>query len=79
MTEDEIYQRMTGIFDDVFEYDGPIGPATVAPDVDGWDSVGHIRLVLACEEAFGCRFEPNEVVGLQNVGELVAMIRQKSA
>ena len=43
------------------------------------DSVGHIRLILACEQAFGCRFEPKEVVGLQNVGELVAMIRQKTA
>ena len=79
MTDEEIYQRLPGLFDDVFEYEGPIGPETLAADVDGWDSVGHIRLILACEQAFGCRFEPREVVGLQNVGELVAMIRQKAA
>jgi len=79
VTDEEIYQGLPGLFDDVFEYEGPIGPETVAADVDGWDSVGHIRLILACEQAFGCRFEPREVVGLQNVGELVAMIRQKAA
>jgi acyl carrier protein len=77
VTDEEIYQRLPGLFDDVFEYEGPIGPETVAADVEGWDSVGHIRLILACEQAFGCRFEPREVVGLKDVGELVATIRQK--
>jgi len=78
MTDDEIYQRLCAIFDDVFEYEGPLGADTVSADVDGWDSVGHIRLVLAAEEAFGVRFEPKEVVGLNDLGELVAAIRQKA-
>lgn len=79
MTDEEIYQRLAGVFDDVFEYEGPIGPETVASDVDGWDSVGHIRLLLACEDAFNCRFDPREVVALNDVGELVEAIQQKTA
>ena len=79
MTDEEIYQRLRGLFDDVFEHESPIGAETVAADVEGWDSVGHIRLILACEQAFGCRFEPKEVVGLRDVGDLVAMIHQKTA
>lgn len=78
MTDDDIYPKLATIFDDVFEYDGPLAADTVAADVDGWDSVGHIRLVLAAEDAFGVRFDPKEVVGLNNLGELVAAIRQKA-
>jgi acyl carrier protein len=77
VSEEEIYRQLAAVFDDVFEYEGPIDADTVAGDVGGWDSVGHIRLVLACEDAFGCHFEPKEVVGLKNVGELVATIRRK--
>jgi len=79
VSEEEVYRQLAAVFDDVFEYEGRIVPETVAADVDGWDSVGHIRLVLACEDAFGCRFEPKEVVGLNNVGELVATIRRKTS
>jgi acyl carrier protein len=79
VSDEEIYKRLADLFDDVFEYEGFIGPATVAADVEGWDSVGHIRLVLACEEAFGCQFAPKEVVGLNDVGELVAAIREKTS
>lgn len=79
MTDEQIYEQLARVMDDVFEHEYPIGPQTVAADVDGWDSVGHIRLVLACEDAFGCTFEPKEVVGLKNVGELVSMIRQKTS
>lgn len=77
MNDEEIYKQLAGLFDDVFEFDGPLGPETVSADVEGWDSVGHVRLVLACEDAFGVRFSPKEVVGLNNLGELVAAIREK--
>ena len=39
MTDEEIYKRLSGLFDDVFEYEGAIGLETVAADVEGWDSV----------------------------------------
>lgn len=78
MSHDEIYAGLAGVFDDVFEYEGALGPETTSDDVDGWDSVGHIRLVLACEEAFGVSFQPKEVMGLGNLGELVDLIAAKA-
>jgi acyl carrier protein len=53
MTEAEVYERMAPIFHDVFDDDHlVVKPATVAADVDGWDSLTHIRLVVALEQAF---------------------------
>lgn len=78
MSHDEIYAGLGGVFDDVFEYEGALGPLTTSDDVEGWDSVGHIRLVLACEEKFGVSFKPSEVMGLGNLGELVNLITMKA-
>lgn len=79
MTADDIYARLGGVFDDVFEYDGSLGPGITSDDVEEWDSIGHIRLVLACEQEFGVSFKPGEVMGLKNLGEMVDLIVAKSA
>jgi acyl carrier protein len=50
---------------------------TTADDVDGWDSLSHIRLVLSVEKAFNVKFSAAEVGKLKNVGELVGLIRSK--
>ena len=53
MTEAEIYDRMTGIFRDVFEEDDLVlTPQMTANDVADWDSLSHIRLILSLEKAF---------------------------
>jgi acyl carrier protein len=78
MNSEEIYARLGGVFDDVFEYDGPLSAETTSDDVEEWDSIGHIRLILACEQAFGVSFKPNEVMGLKNLGELVDLIAAKA-
>ena len=78
MTTDEIYAGLASVFDDVFEYEGPLGAETTSDDVDGWDSIGHIRLVLACEEKFGVSFKPAEAMGLKNLGALVDLIAAKA-
>jgi acyl carrier protein len=49
-----------------------------ADDVDGWDSLSHIRLVLGVAKAFGVKFSAAEVGGLKNVGEFVEVIRAKA-
>lgn len=78
MDKDAIYQGLQGVFDDVFDYDGAMSDATVADDVPGWDSIGHVRMILAAEKKFGIRFQPSEVVGFKNLGELVAVIAAKA-
>jgi acyl carrier protein len=78
MNRDEIIASMAGIFDEVFEYEGALSAATTSADVEEWDSLGHIRLVLAVEKQFGIRFQPSEVVGLKDLGELADLVTQKA-
>jgi acyl carrier protein len=54
-----------------------IGPQTCAADIDGWDSLNNIRMLLLLEEAFSIRFTGMEAASLENVGELVALIDSK--
>lgn len=77
MNQSEIIAGMADIFDEVFEYEGALSAETTSDAVEEWDSLGHIRLVLAVESKFGIRFQPSEVVGLKNLGELANLVLQK--
>jgi len=80
MQSTEIYQKLNGIFLDVFDDDTVVvKPELTADDVDGWDSLSHIRLMLTIEKTFGIRFSASEVGKLKNVGELVSLIESKTA
>jgi acyl carrier protein len=73
--KNEIWTGLTRVFRDVF--DDPeltISPTTTAHDVDDWDSLMHIQLLVATEAAFGVRFNTGEVAALKNVGEMVDLI-----
>ena len=78
MDEPQIYQRLTEIFRDVFDEDSiEVTPKLSADDVDGWDSLTHIRLILTVEKAFKIKFSTSEIGKLENVGDLVALIQGK--
>jgi acyl carrier protein len=80
MSTDTIYADLTGIFRDVFDDEGiVVTPLLTADDVDEWDSLSHIRLVLAVERKFGLKFSAAEVSRLKNVGEFAALIVSKAA
>ena len=49
-----------------------------ADDVDDWDSLAHIRLLLTVEKAFKIKFSTSEVGKLQNVGDLVTLIKART-
>jgi acyl carrier protein len=79
MDEPQIYQRLTEIFQDVFDDDSiEVTPKLSADDVDGWDSLTHIRLILTIEKAFKIKFSTSEIVKLENVGDMVALIQGKA-
>jgi acyl carrier protein len=79
MQSDEIYQQLSGIFADVFDDDAIVlKPAMTADDVDGWDSLTHIRLIISVEKAFKIKFSTAEVGKLKNVGEFVDLIASKA-
>ena len=76
MEESQIYVRLTEIFEDVFDEDSiVVTPELTAKDVDGWDSLTHIRLILTIEKAFKIKFSTSEIGKLEKVGDLVALIK----
>jgi acyl carrier protein len=74
MTKDEIYAKLQVIFDNVFMDEVKVTPELAAKDVEEWDSVTHVSLVLAIEEQFKIRFRVGEVESAKNVGDLVNLI-----
>jgi acyl carrier protein len=63
----------------VFDEDAiDITPELSAKDVDGWDSLTHIRLILTIEKTFKIKFTTSEIGKLENVGELVALIKARA-
>ena len=76
---DDIDERLTGIFRDLFDDDTiVITPQLTADDVAEWDSLRHIQLILAVQRAFKVKFSAAETANLKNVGELVSLIRAKT-
>ena len=79
MDEPQIYAKLSEVFQDVFDEDSiNVTPELSARDVDGWDSLTHIRLLLTVEKAFRIKFSTSEIGKLQNVGDLVALIQAKA-
>jgi acyl carrier protein len=76
----EIYQEFTKIFHDVFNDDSiVVRPDLAANDVEGWDSLSHIRLVLTVERSFGVKFSASEISKLKSVAGLVDLVRSKQS
>jgi acyl carrier protein len=59
--------------------DWDLDTETLAHEVPGWDSLSHVNLICEVEREFGIRFRPSEVVQLENVGDLDALVRSKDA
>lgn len=78
MTETEILARVQDIVRDQLDDDNiELAMDIKANDVPGWDSLAHVRIVIAAEREFGARFDTSEIVDLQNIGELVKLIASK--
>lgn len=77
---DDLYTRLTPIFEAVFDEDDmEISPTLTANEVEGWDSLSHIRLIIAIEKEFGIKFRTTEVNSFRDVGELVELLKGKLA
>ena len=68
------------VFREVFDReDLEIFHTMQAKDVEGWDSLTHITLIMAIEGTFNIKFTTREVMGFQNVGEMLNCLRGKLA
>ncbi len=73
-------ETLTTIFRQVFDDDTiTINPSTTANDIDGWDSLSHVNLIVAVETKFNIRFSQKELLSFKNVGHLAASIERKLA
>jgi acyl carrier protein len=71
--------QLTEIFREVFEDDDlVITRETTAKDVEGWDSLMHVTMIVNVERAFGVKFTSAEVARLKDVGELADLIESKA-
>lgn len=59
------------------ETDIVLSKETTASDIDEWDSLNHIQLVVAIEKRFNIRFAAGEVTGFKNVGQMCESIQEK--
>jgi len=74
----EIYSKLNNVFHDVFDDDEiVVHPNLTADDVDGWDSLRHVRLLLTVEQTFGVKFSASEAIKLNNVGDLANLVQSK--
>lgn len=78
MERKEILARVEEIFREELEQsDLVLTDETTADDVEGWDSLSHVQLVAAMEEAFGIEFKSREILSWENVGDLIDSIQKK--
>ncbi|HJV65053.1 MAG TPA: acyl carrier protein [Geomonas sp.] len=76
----DILQELTPIFREVFDDDSIVlTRETTANDIDAWDSLTHMNMVMAVEVRFGIRFALGELPALRNVGDLADLVLKKLA
>ena len=78
--EKEIYERLNEVFRDVFDDTTiEVNANTTSSDIEDWDSLEHINLIVAIENEFGMKFNMNEVTTMKNVGEMVEIIKSRTS
>ena len=75
MSREEVFEKVTDIFRDVFDDDDlVITDSTNADDIEDWDSLEHISLIVSMEKEFSVKFDIKTVNSLENVGQMIDLI-----
>ncbi len=75
MSREEVLKQLTEVFRDVFDdEDLVLTEDTAKEDVEAWDSLANINLVVSIEDEFGISFSMDSIVGIENVGSLIDVI-----
>jgi acyl carrier protein len=79
MSREEGAARLIEVMRDVFDVDDlEYRDTLVADDVEGWDSLSHVRFLVAVEMHFGFRFTSSEIDGFKNAGEMLDVIVRRA-
>ena len=74
-----IMAELEPIFSDILDLPNlKLRPDSNASNVEGWDSLAHVNLVVAIEKKFKIKFALGELQDLKNVGEMVELIEKKT-
>lgn len=80
MSKEVILEKLNEVFRDVFDDESiVINAETTANDIEDWDSLEHINLVVAVERAFNIKFNMSEVTSMKNVGDMISIIESRAA
>jgi len=75
----EAIARIEPIFRDLFdEYDGPVTANLTARDVEQWDSLANVQLIVMVEKAFSVKFASSDIKSMKNLGALAELVVAKS-
>jgi acyl carrier protein len=78
MEKNAVLTEVQAIFRDILdEEDITLTETTTANDVEGWDSLTHIQLIVAIEKHFKIKFTSKEILSWKNVGEMIDSITKK--
>lgn len=79
MEREEIFSKLNEIFEDVLDLDETpnLTDETSANDIEEWDSLSHIQLIVAIEKAFKMKFTSAEILTWKNVGEMIETIQNR--
>ena len=73
-----VYERLDEVFRTVFDDDTiTVYEDTTSADIEDWDSLEHIDLIVSIEKEFGMKFTMSETTGMKDVGEMVGIILQR--
>ncbi len=79
MNQEEILTQLNDIFRTVFDDKSIVAKREMtAEDVERWDSLSHVDMIVMVEEHFGIRIPSWQVANLKNVGDLVDIIIAKA-
>jgi acyl carrier protein len=80
VSDAQIIEQLQGVFDDLFQDSSlNVTPDLSAHDVEEWDSLMNVQLMVAAEQQFSISISAVDVENLQTVSDLIRMIRNKLA
>jgi len=78
MDREEVFAKLAAIFEDVLDLDDPeLSEATSGDDIEDWDSLANVRLMVAVEKAFGIELTTDEMADIETLGDIVDLVVAK--
>jgi len=73
-----VFEEVRNVASDIFRIPADKITAESSPEtIENWDSTQHLNLVLAIEEKFGVRFEPEDIEQMKNIGAVATLVEKR--